>query len=43
MNSLRKTGHTEISKKALGPGRNGRGNRVWENWKTVQGIGGVVE
>ena len=22
-----------MSKKALGPGRSGRGNRVWENWK----------
>ena len=27
MNSLRKTGHTEMSKKALGPGRNGKGNK----------------
>jgi len=28
VNSLRKTGHTEMSKKAVGTGRNARGNRV---------------
>ena len=43
MNSLRKTGHTDMSKKALGPGRNGRGNSLRKLRREVQGLGEVVE